>query len=48
MAEWTEKCLTCAKSGSVPKWGWSWGCDDQECKYEPIEIGELTVACDDE
>ena len=43
MAEWTEKCLTCAKAGSIPKWGWSFSCSDEKCEYIPRDAIEAVT-----
>ena len=43
MADWSEKCLTCRKAGRIPKWGWSWACNERECKYEPEPLFQVTV-----
>ena len=37
MAEYNEKCASCTKSNSIPRWGMVWPCRDPECIYEPIE-----------
>lgn len=48
MADWSEKCLTCKKAGSIPKWGWSWSCAEPECHYEAqpdlAEIAAVTTS----
>lgn len=36
MIEITEKCYSCNKANSIPKWGWIWPCYDDVCNYEPI------------
>lgn len=37
MAEYNEKCVSCAKANSIPRWGMVWPCRDPVCIYKPIE-----------
>lgn len=37
MDEFTDKCFSCKKANSIPRWGWLWPCFDKECHYEPLE-----------
>ena len=44
MANWSDRCLTCRKAGSITKWGWMWFCNEPECNYEACETVETTIA----
>lgn len=37
MAEYNEKCASCAKANSIPRWGMVWPCNYPECIYDPIK-----------
>lgn len=37
MAEYTEKCNTCARANSIPRWGMVWPYNNPTCDYDPIE-----------
>lgn len=36
MIEITEKCYSCSKANSIPRWGWILPCYDDVCNYESI------------